>query len=272
MKKFQGKHAIITGGSSGIGLATAKLLASQGAHISIVARSPSKLEAAKAEIEAATVQPEQRVNVIEADVSDRHRAEAAMEKAIELGGVPNLLVTSAGIAHPGYFLELSPQIFEDTMAVNYFGSLYCVRAVLPAMLQQKTGQIVLVSSGAGLIGVYGYTAYCASKFALRGFAESLRGELNGTGVQISIVYPPDTDTPQLAAENKIEPAETKAITQSAETWQPEDVAREILTGVLKKSFAISPGWEMSLLQKLHSAIAPGLYWYFDRLAAKVRSN
>ncbi|MBE9041462.1 SDR family oxidoreductase [Oscillatoriales cyanobacterium LEGE 11467] len=272
MKEFQGKHAIITGGSSGIGLATAQLLASQGAHISIVARSPSKLELAKTEIEAAKVRSEQRVNVIEADVADRDRAEAAMEKAIELGGLPHLLVTSAGIAHPGYFLELSPQIFEETMAVNYFGSLYCVRAVLPAMLQQKTGHLVLISSGAGLIGLYGYTAYSASKFALRGFAESLRPELKGTEVNISIVYPPDTDTPQLAAENKTKPPETKAITQSAETWQPEDVAREILRGVLNKSFAITPGLEMSLLQRLHSAIAPGLYWYLDRLAANARSN
>ncbi|MDY6937038.1 MAG: SDR family oxidoreductase [Cyanobacteriota bacterium] len=267
--KFQGKHAIITGGSSGIGLAVARLLAARGAHVSIVARDRPKLETARTEIEAARVDNQQQVEIIAADVAARPQAEAAIQTAIDRISPPDIFIASAGIARPGYFLELSPEIFERTMAVNYFGSLYCLRSVLRAMLKRQTGHIVLISSGAGLIGLYGYTAYSPSKFALRGLAESLRGELKGTGVNISIVYPPDTDTPQLAAENKVKPPQTKAITATAETWQPEDVAQAIMRGLRQKSFAIAPGWEMSALERLHSLIAPGLNWYFDRLAAGV---
>ena len=86
-------------------------------------------------------------------------------------------------------------VHERTMQVNYFGSLYCVNAVLPYMTKAQKGQIVLVSSGAGLVGLYGYTPYSPSKFALRGLAESMRQELKDQGIRVSIVYPPDTDTP-----------------------------------------------------------------------------
>lgn len=118
------------------------------------------------------------------------------------------------------------------MATNYFGSLYCIKAALPAM--QANSHIVLVSSGAGLIGIYGYSAYSPSKFAVRGLAESLRGELK-VGVGISIIYPPDTDTPQLAEENKTKPPATKLITATAKVWSAEAVAKEIVKGIEKKT-------------------------------------
>jgi len=141
-----------------------------------------------------------------------------------------------------------------------------VKAALPAM--QPNSHIVLVSSGAGLIGVYGYSAYSLSKFAVRGLAESLRGELKGLGVGISIIYPPDTDTPQLAEENKTKPPATKLITATAKVWSAEAVAKEIVKGIEKKPFAIAPGLELTILNKFHSLIAPGLNYYFDRLIAK----
>ncbi|MGF1480209.1 MAG: SDR family oxidoreductase [Cyanophyceae cyanobacterium] len=263
------KHAIITGGSSGIGKETAKLLAQAGYSISIIARNLDKLEAAKTEIQRATSQ-EQQVITIAADVSQQPQAAQAIEQAIAQLGSPTLLITSAGVAHPGYFRELPLEIFERTMAVNYFGSLYCIKAALPAM--QPESQIVLISSGAGLIGLYGYTPYSPTKFALRGLAESLRGELKPLGIQVAIVYPPDTDTPQLAAENRTKPVETKKITATAATWSAENVAQEILKGVYKRSFMITPGLEMTALGRLHSLLAPGLNWYFDRLVTKVRRS
>ena len=170
------------------------------------------------------------------------------------------------MAYPGYFAEIPLEIFERTMAINYFGSLYSVRAVLSAMEAQQRGHIVLISSGAGLIGLYGYTAYSASKFALRGLAESLRGELQPKGINVSIVYPPDTDTPQLVQENKIKPLETKKITASAQTWTAEGVAQAIVRGIEHQTLAISPGWEMNILYRWHSLLKPLLNWYFDHLA------
>jgi 3-dehydrosphinganine reductase len=263
------RHAIITGGSSGIGKATAKLLVQQGMNVSIVARDCAKLEQAKAEIQQAG---RAHVVALSADVSDRLQAEQAIHAAIGQLGAPNLLITCAGIAHPGYFRELPIEIFERTMAVNYFGSLYCIRAVLPLMEHQHHGHLVMVSSGAGLIGIYGYTPYCPSKFALRGLAESLRGELKRSNIRVSIVYPPDTDTPQLAAENQTKPPETKAITATAEVWNADAVARAILAGIEKGAFTITPGLEMSILGRFHSLIAPGLQWYFDRIVVKVTSG
>jgi 3-dehydrosphinganine reductase len=272
MLKFNQKHAIITGGSSGIGKATAKLLAQKGANITIIARDRTKLETAKTEIENLINTSQQKILAIAADVSCATEIQTAIKTAIEHFGTPYILITSAGIAHPGYFDEIPLEVFEKTMAINYFGSLYSVRAVVPAMIAQKQGHIVLISSGAGLIGLYGYTAYSPSKFALRGLAESLRGELKIKGIQVSIVYPPDTDTPQLVEENKTKPLETKRITETAATWTAENVAQEIVKGIERKRFAIAPGLEMSMINRLHSLIAPILNWYFDRIVTKIQKS
>ncbi len=266
--KYLNQHAIITGGSSGIGKAVARLLAEQGAHLSLIARDRHKLEQAKQEISAVTVNSAQKILILVADVADQQSISSAIHQAIATLGTPELLITSAGMAHPGYFSQIPLEIFEQTMAVNYFGTLYSIRAALPAMLQRKKGNIVLISSGAGLIGIYGYSAYCPSKFALRGLAESLRGELKPQGIRIVIVYPPDTDTPQLAAENKIKPPETKKITATAKTWSAVAVAEEILAGVEQKRFAIAPGTELTILKLFHSLLAPILNRYFDAIINK----
>jgi 3-dehydrosphinganine reductase len=259
-------HVIITGGSSGIGKATAKLLASQGANVSLIARDEAKLTAAKAEILA--LAPRSQVMTFAADVSDRAQAERAVNEAIAQQGAPDILITSAGIAHPGYFQELPLEVFERTMAINYFGTLYCIKAVLPSMMQRRKGKVVIISSGAGLIGIYGYTPYSPSKFALRGLAESLRGELKVLGIGVTIVYPPDTDTPQLAEENKTKPEETKQITASAAMWTAENVAQAIVKGMEQQQFAIAPGTEMAIVHKLHSLIGPLLNRQFDQIVAK----
>lgn len=261
-------HLLITGGSSGIGKATALRFARQGFNVTIIARDPAKLTAAQAEIEGSNAQIQ--VLSIAADVSQRSQIEAAVQQAIQRFGAPTVLVTCAGIAHPGYFQELPIEIFEQTMAINYFGSLYCIKAALPAMVAQGKGQIVLVSSGAGLIGIYGYTPYSPSKFALRGLGEALRGELKGVGIGVSVIYPPDTDTPQLAAENLTKPPETKQITATAKTWSADAVAQQIEQGVARKAFVIAPGQEMAVLARLHSLIAPVLNWYFDRLVQQTQ--
>lgn len=267
--KYLARHAIITGGSSGIGKAVAKLLIKQGANISLIARDRSKLKKAQQEIKELAVDPEQKVLIFSADVSRQQEIETAIQNAIAQLGTPQLLVTSAGIAHPGYFAEIPLQVHEQTMAVNYFGSLYALKSALPAMEQAQNGNIVLISSGAGLIGIYGYTAYCPSKFALRGLAESLRGELKPKGIGVTIIYPPDTDTPQLAAENKIKPPETKKITATAKAWTAEAVAQQIIEGVERGRFAIAPGTELTILNRLHSLISPILNLYFDRIVRQV---
>ncbi|BAZ43493.1 oxidoreductase, short chain dehydrogenase/reductase family protein [Chondrocystis sp. NIES-4102] len=265
------QHVIITGGSSGIGKAVAKLLVLQGANISLIARSRQKLITTQQELLKIKINPQQQIAIFLADVAQSESIELAIKSAIAIFGTPELLITSAGIAHPGYFSEIPIEIFEQTMAINYFGSLYSIKAVLPAMAKRRRGRIVLISSGAGLIGIYGYTAYCPSKFALRGLAESLRGELKPQGIGITIVYPPDTDTPQLAAENKIKPPETKEITATANTWTAEAVAQQIIRGVEQGHFTVTPGVELTILNRFYSLLAPWLNWYFDQIVKKINS-
>ncbi|WP_321176409.1 SDR family NAD(P)-dependent oxidoreductase [Limnospira indica] len=268
--KMKAEHGIITGGSSGIGLEIAKLLIQTGANITLIARDGEKLEKAARELEKLC--PEREVLTLAADVSDRLEIEAAMMNSCDRLGTPDILVTSAGIAYPGYFLEIPITVFEQTMSVNYFGALYSVKAIVPLMVKRGKGTVVLISSGAGLIGLYGYAAYSPSKFALRGLAEALRGELKPLGIKIAVVYPPDTDTPQLRTENLTKPPETQQITATAGIWKPEDVAEAIVRGLEKGEFAITPGMEMTLLNRLHSLVSPGLNWYFDRLVAKISKH
>lgn len=265
---FEGQHIIITGGSSGIGQATAQQLAQSGAHITIIARNLAQLEVAKSAISTAKARSDQKILTLAADVSDQPQVAATIEAAIAQNGPPDGLITSAGMAHPGYFQDLPLEIFERTMAVNYFGTLYSIKAALPAMVQRGCGHLVLISSGVGLMGIFGYTPYSPSKFALRGLAESLRGELRPCGIHLSIVYPPDTDTPQLQQENQTKPPETKAIAATAEMWTAEDVATEIVRGMKTKAFVITPGLEMTLLARFHSLLSPVLNWYFDRIVTR----
>jgi 3-dehydrosphinganine reductase len=267
--KYLDQHVIITGGSSGIGKAIAKLLAQQGANLTLIARDRQKLLQAQQEIATVKINQTQQIKIATADVAQQSSITAAIEQAISTLGAPNLLITSAGIAHPGYFSEIPLEIFEQTMAVNYFGSLYSIKAVLPAMIERQQGHIVLISSAAGLIGIYGYSAYCPSKFAVKGLAESLRGELKQQGIKLTVVYPPDTDTPQLAAENKIKPLETKKITASAKVLTAEAVAQEILRGVAKNQFAIAPGIELKILNRCYSLLSPVINWYFDKVVEGV---
>ncbi len=269
---YHNQHVIITGGSSGIGKALAILLAQQGANITLIARDRQKLETARQEIMAVTLNPTQEIFTTTADVSHQPSIAQAITEAIAKLGTPKLLITSAGITHPGYFAQIPLKVFEQIMAVNYFGTLYSIKAVLPKMLERKSGSIVLISSGAGLIGIYGYSAYCPSKFALRGLAESLRGELKPQGINLTIVYPPDTDTPQLAAENKIKPAETKKITATAKILTAKAVAEQILWGVEHKRFAIAPGTELTILNRFHSLLTPLLNWYFDKIVSETNKN
>lgn len=258
---FKGKSVLITGGSSGIGYASAARMLKAGATVTLVARRAAALEEAKARLGGT------RVHTLALDVS--HEAEVAARVAEHLTLVPtDILINNAGVVMPGRFTDLDPAQFHSMMDINYFGTTYMCRAVIPHLIERRGGAILNVSSMAGLIGVYGYTAYAASKFAVYGFSEALRGELVPHGIQVSVCMPPDTDTPQLAFENLHKPKETKAITGSVKTMTADAVAEQMLGGFAGGSFAIVPGFDGRSSWWIQRW-APGIVrWYSDMAMKK----
>jgi 3-dehydrosphinganine reductase len=265
MTDVAGRHVIVTGGSSGIGLATAQLLARRGARVSIVARDRDRLDAAARAIGPSTA-------VASADVRDMERVRDAIAELTEVAGPCDVLVAAAGYALPGYFERLDDAAFRDQMDVDYFGTLHAVRAVVPAMLERRRGHLVLVGSTAALTGVFGYSAYAPAKYAVRGLAETLRVELSPQGIVVACVHPPDTDTPGLARERASMPAETAVISARIKPLGAETVARAIVRGIDTERLVITADFQTAALARGAGLLAPYLRFTMDRSVRRTRRS
>lgn len=239
VRDFEGRNVYITGGSSGIGLETAKLLASEGANVMIFARGLARLEEAKNAIEEAG-RGGVRVEFMQLDVTDHEQVERVMAEAAREFGPPDVLINSAGRARPEYFENISYEQFDETMKVHIYGIWNTVSALV-GHLKERHGYIVNVSSLLGFMGVFGYSDYCPSKFAILGFSEVLKSELKRYGVGVSVLLPPDTDTPGFAVENLTKPPECVAVSEGGGLLEPEQVAKAVLRGMRKGRFLIMPG-------------------------------
>jgi 3-dehydrosphinganine reductase len=256
-RRLDGTTAVITGGSSGIGLATARLLASSGANIAVAARRTEVLEEAVEVIRAAQPNPERFVEAHSLDVADRRAVADYARVFTQAHGAPDIVINSAGMTYPGYFEEIPFEIFEEIMQIDYFGVLHVCRSFVPVMKAQG-GHIVNVASAAGLYGVFGYTAYSAAKFAVVGFSQVLRSELKPYGIRVSVLCPVDTDTPQLEMENRLKPKETHAISSgTAAVMRPEAVAKTLIDALFTDRFVIVPGTQAKIAY-LANRLAPGL--------------
>jgi 3-dehydrosphinganine reductase len=266
MTQLQGAHAVVTGGSSGIGLATAIRLAARGATVSLVARDPGRLAAAAALVRVSGG----TVHTAAADVADQAAVAGALHRLAGDAGPIDVLVTSAGQVRPGDFLSLDDEVFRRMIEVDYFGTLYPIRCVTPAMVDRGRGSIVAVSSAAGLLGIYGYTAYSAAKFAVRGLIQALRDELRPHGVHVGCVFPPDVDTPQLAEENRWKPMETAAIGGSIRPLTADRVARATVRAIERDRFAIYADAATALLAGFGPLAGPALRLLVDHKVRVVR--
>jgi 3-dehydrosphinganine reductase len=255
-------HVLVTGGSSGIGLETARRALARGARVSVIARNADRLTRAVDELERGSART--RVAGEPADVTDPKRLDAAIALLVAQFGPVDVLVTCAGEARPGHFEQLPLQVFEDQMALNYFGTLHAVRAVVPTMLERRAGHLLLVSSTAGLVGVYGYSAYAPAKFALRGLAETLRAELKPYGIVVSCAYPPDTDTPGLTRESLEKPEATARISAAVKVRSPAVVAAAMVRGVERERLVITADPSTALLARAGGLLGPYLRASFDR--------
>jgi 3-dehydrosphinganine reductase len=267
------KVVLVTGGSSGIGLAAAKQLAAAGAQVWLNGRRRELLEAALKEVQAARRDLSQLCGIVPGDVSDPGQVGVVVETVTNSAGAPDVVFNSAGITQPGYIQELSLDVFERLMRVNYFGTVYMTAAVLPAMMKRGSGHIINISSMAGYLGVFGYSAYGASKYAVTGFSEVLRAEMKPHGIRVSVAFPPDTDTPQLAYEEPFKPAETKAMSGNVKALPADKVARTILQQAEKGAFMIFPGSDSRLFYLLSSKLPKSLvFTVLDMMAASGKKN
>ena len=225
MPKLNGKTAVITGGSSGIGLATAKLFVEEAAYVFIVGRRQSELDKARSEIG-------RTVTTIQADVSnlsDIDKLYATVKK--EKGGV-DILVASAGFVEMAPMAAVTPEHFDKTFNLNARGTFFTVQKAVP--LLRDGGSIVMVSSGLHLKGIPLYVTYSATKAAIRSFARSMAAELKDRSIRVNTLSPGATDTPIIDGQFKSK-AEAdggremfKQMTPLGRIGRPEEMAKAIL--------------------------------------------
>ena len=240
IKNFQGRTAYITGGSSGIGLAIAKALSARGAHIVLLARDHSRLETALNDVRASRSDDLQRFAYHPLDVSEYPDVKHVLETAVKTNGVPDLLINCAGRSMPSYFEDIPFEQFDEIMRVNLYGTWNTCSVLVPFMKERGEGQIVNVSSLAGLIPVFGFTDYGASKAAVIALSRVLKSELKPHGIGVSLLIPTDTNTPGYHEEEKTKPIESKVITSWSKVVEPDLIARGLLKGLKKGRFIIIP--------------------------------
>ncbi|GGH57819.1 3-ketoacyl-ACP reductase [Filimonas zeae] len=185
MEQIKGKIALVTGAGKGIGKAVALALAAEGVHLALIARTESDLKAVAAEVAKAGVKVEYATADV-ADITSVNKAVAALTAAL---GPIDILINNAGVGKFAKFMELAPEEWEYVVKVNLFGAYYMVRAVLPAMLERQTGDIVNISSTAGRNGAAVTSAYSASKFGLIGMSESLMQEVRKSNIRVTTLTP-----------------------------------------------------------------------------------
>jgi len=254
-----GSHVIITGGSSGIGLALAKDLCQQGANVTIIARDKKKLGEAKEMIEECKSH-NTKVLTYSSDVTDYISLSAAIIDAINQNdGKVDALIVSAGDTRPERLDDMDIKYFDHIMRVNYLGAIYATKAVIPTMKKMKKGRVVYVSSLLGLFGYPSYSVYSASKFALRGLAESLNLEYCPWNISFSLSVPPNVNTPMLEQEEKIKPPETKALEGEHPIVQPEEIATSIINSFSHYKFIIPFGTDAFLVSMVTGGFSPGSF-------------
>ena len=270
---FVGRSDIlITGGSSGIGLALARSFQSLGGRVHIAARRSDVVRSATEALNAGDRGSLHPVVGHECDVTSAESVGALFTGMEERGATPAIVVNCAGMTVPAYFTDTTDDDFQQTMDANFNGTVRVCARCVPAMIERGEGYIVNVGSLASIVSVFGMTAYCASKFAVRGFTESLRSEMKVHGVSVSLLCPPDTDTPMLTAERKLRPVETEALSGSVSVLSSDVVAAAALKGMRRGARIIVPGTEgktTALLQQY----APGVVeWVSDRIVMKARQG
>ena len=262
MALYTGKSIVVTGASSGIGKALCLALAPQRPRLGLAARDTARLEEVAAESRAAGAE----TLVVPTDVTSIDQCRRLVDRTVETFGTLDVLVNNAGVGMVARFDETEDlSVYERLMKVNYLGCVYPTYYALPH-LKQSRGQIVVMASLAGLTGVPTRTGYAATKHAVFGFFDSLRIELDGTGVSVTMVAPyfVRSEIHRRASGPDGQPLGTSPM-QEDEIMTAEECAALTVAGMERRQRLVITNWRGSRLSRLLRIFAPGVV---DGLAKK----
>ncbi len=247
LKNFTGAVAVITGGASGIGLATAKALYAQGAHVVLADINEQGLQKAQQSVQEATPSVQGKILVAATDVTNETQVQALMQQALTINEHIDFVMTSAGVGWGGPIDLFTGERMQTMMNINFMGTYHCVRAALPTMRKQGEGHFVLLSSVAGKICSPLLTGYTASKWAVRGFSSALRAELEGTGIGVTTVYPAWVETPMIHQEAEAMPHFNIVVMLTA-----DQVASEILQATANdiRDLTLAPNPDIAIVLQI----------------------
>lgn len=269
MKDLDGKNVVLTGGSYGIGLEIARAFLREGANVFTIARNPEKLEVSVEDLKK-DARSNRTVRGYPGDVGDWARISKVIESIASDNGGIDVVVNNAGIYIPDYFENQDVEVFERTDRTNYLGSVFTTKAALPHLLKHKKSAVVFLSSAAGLKGIFGYSSYSPTKAAVLSLAEAIKQELKNRGLQVTVLCPPDVDTPGHAEELKTRPPECDALSESAGLMTAAEVAGIFMDGFKKGKFMVIGGFDTKLLYRLNGISPRFVDFYFDMLIKKSR--
>ena len=261
---FAGKTIIITGGSSGLGEALAHRLAARGANLALVARSHDKLNTVLKKIQSSGYHA-QKVEAFSSDVREIESIEQTVKKIAAVVGEPDILINSAGILRENYFEALPVQTFQEIMDINFFGTLCWIKAVLPFFKKKGEGRIVNICSMGGLIGTFGYSAYCSSKHAITGLTSSLRVELKPQNIKCHLVCPSEFESPMVDDLNTYRTVENRKMVLTIPVMGIQRVAGDIIRGIEKDKYLIVPGAVTRFFERLNRYFPSLTRWTSDRI-------
>ncbi|WP_378187331.1 3-ketoacyl-ACP reductase [Aquimarina sp. W85] len=217
METLHNKKALVTGAGKGIGKAIALALAKEGVHIALLSRTDSDLKKVAIEAESYGV----KTITVTADVASIDSVNKAAEQIIASFGAIDILINNAGIGKFGNFMDLSPTDWEEIIKINLMGTYYVTRAFLPSMIERKTGDILNVSSTAGVKGNAMTSAYSASKFGVIGLTESLMQEVRKHNIRVSALLPSTVAT-DMALDLNLTDGNPETV------MQPDDIAELVI--------------------------------------------
>jgi len=248
---FKEKVVLITGASSGIGRATALIFAQLNAKVVLASRNEEKLKTLKQEIES----DGGYALVIKTDVSSFEDTERMVKETIIKWGKIDILIANAGVYVQDISHEINIEAFEESLNINFYGTLHSIKSVLPEMKQLGEGHIVIVNSLDAKKGIIGDSPYVAAKSALDGFGDVLRQELKGSGIRITSIYPARVDTPMI---------EKIRVPWISPKISPFKVAKAIVKGIKKNNAIVIMPSSNFLLGSLNNMVPRFLDWIYEK--------